>query len=398
MCVLARAGLRAGYQLGELRSKLWRIGRWAWCVWVRCGYCGKRAWLERHFLFGPRKCDALLCSVVSSICVPRASSLFSRSALIPTRILCRSAVALHTPAAPPQACWQAGVDLNEVVGGHDALKEQLRSKGVPDWKIQTVRGREAGRQGQGAGGQGAGSQEGRPGLQRTGATGQGAGEPGGCFLNNLHYPNLRSPHANRSRCAPRSVPATAASSVLRAAGSTSLTFAAIQIAPRPPQMRPEIRPRHRGALSSVLLVGGATRMPAVRRFLTHMTGIVPKEAAVDPDEAVALGAAVQVRNMRRFVLSPVFVLYGGAAMDPGGAVAVGRRCRCAKGILTLVPPFALSPAFASSGVVVVGPARGAGRLCRWVHKTGGEIATHYIVHSLAERGPNLLPAVLAPSP
>ncbi len=44
----------------------------------------------------------------------------------------------------PQACWQAGVDLNEVVGGHDALKEQLRNKGVPDWKIQTVRGRRHG--------------------------------------------------------------------------------------------------------------------------------------------------------------------------------------------------------------------------------------------------------------
>lgn len=35
-------------------------------------------------------------------------------------------------------------------------------------------------------------------------------------------------------------------------------------------------------------------MPAVRRFITHMTGLVPEEGEVDPDEAVALGAAVQV--------------------------------------------------------------------------------------------------------
>ncbi|GBF90941.1 molecular chaperone [Raphidocelis subcapitata] len=55
----------------------------------------------------------------------------------------------------------------------------------------------------------------------------------------------------------------------------------------------EIRPRGRSAISRVLLVGGATRMPSVRRFISHMTGLAPDEADVDPDEAVALGAAVQ---------------------------------------------------------------------------------------------------------
>jgi molecular chaperone DnaK (HSP70) len=38
-------------------------------------------------------------------------------------------------------------------------------------------------------------------------------------------------------------------------------------------------------------------MPAVRRFITNMTGqqpALPEESGVDPDEAVALGAAVQV--------------------------------------------------------------------------------------------------------
>ncbi|KAG2495678.1 hypothetical protein HYH03_006278 [Edaphochlamys debaryana] len=94
-----------------------------------------------------------------------------------------------------QACWQAGVDLNEVVGGHDALKQQLRSRGVPAWKVES--------------------------------------------------------------------------------------------------MQPEIRPRKRQPLSAVLLVGGATRMPAVGRFIANMTGLQPLEAALDPDEAVALGAAVQ---------------------------------------------------------------------------------------------------------
>jgi len=46
-------------------------------------------------------------------------------------------------------------------------------------------------------------------------------------------------------------------------------------------------------VDEVLLVGGATRMPAVRRFVQNMTGVAPKVTAVDPDEVVALGAAVQ---------------------------------------------------------------------------------------------------------
>lgn len=69
------------------------------------------------------------------------------------------------------------------------------------------------------------------------------------------------------------------------------------------QLKLEIRPKHRDPLSKVLLVGGATRMPAVRRFITNMTGLQPMDADVDPDEAVALGAAVQVRFAgHKFVL------------------------------------------------------------------------------------------------
>jgi molecular chaperone HscA len=46
------------------------------------------------------------------------------------------------------------------------------------------------------------------------------------------------------------------------------------------------------ALSGVILVGGATRMPLVRSFVEKLFGRAPL-ADIDPDEVVALGAAVQ---------------------------------------------------------------------------------------------------------
>ena len=42
----------------------------------------------------------------------------------------------------------------------------------------------------------------------------------------------------------------------------------------------------------VLLVGGATRMPAFRRFVENMTGLQPRGTLVDPDEARQLPHAV----------------------------------------------------------------------------------------------------------
>ncbi|HEY8923818.1 MAG TPA: Fe-S protein assembly chaperone HscA, partial [Polyangia bacterium] len=45
-------------------------------------------------------------------------------------------------------------------------------------------------------------------------------------------------------------------------------------------------------LSGVILVGGATRMPLVRRFVRDLLGREPL-ADIDPDQVVALGAAVQ---------------------------------------------------------------------------------------------------------
>jgi molecular chaperone HscA len=47
-----------------------------------------------------------------------------------------------------------------------------------------------------------------------------------------------------------------------------------------------------GQLAGVILVGGATRMPLVRRFVAELFGMQPL-ADIDPDEVVALGAAIQ---------------------------------------------------------------------------------------------------------
>jgi hypothetical protein len=60
---------------------------------------------------------------------------------------------------------------------------------------------------------------------------------------------------------------------------------------------PETRVRADGIsgrpISRVVLVGGATRMPAIGRLISALTGVVPQKT-VNPDEAVALGCAVHV--------------------------------------------------------------------------------------------------------
>ncbi|WP_216321357.1 molecular chaperone DnaK [Deinococcus aestuarii] len=45
-------------------------------------------------------------------------------------------------------------------------------------------------------------------------------------------------------------------------------------------------------IDEIILVGGSTRIPAVKRIVQELTGKTPNES-VNPDEAVALGAAVQ---------------------------------------------------------------------------------------------------------
>jgi molecular chaperone DnaK (HSP70) len=62
-------------------------------------------------------------------------------------------------------------------------------------------------------------------------------------------------------------------------------------------------------ISRVVLVGGATRMPAIGKLLTALTGVTPQKT-VNPDEAVALGCAVHVGvldGMEQFgkVLNPM---------------------------------------------------------------------------------------------
>jgi len=62
-------------------------------------------------------------------------------------------------------------------------------------------------------------------------------------------------------------------------------------------------------ITQVVLVGGATRMPAIGRLLAATIGVVPQKT-VNPDECVALGCAVQVGildgiNTDLQVLSPI---------------------------------------------------------------------------------------------
>ncbi|KAL7574874.1 hypothetical protein ACA910_010708 [Epithemia clementina (nom. ined.)] len=49
-------------------------------------------------------------------------------------------------------------------------------------------------------------------------------------------------------------------------------------------------------ISRVVLVGGATRMPAVGRLVSALTGTIPQKT-INPDEAVALGCAVHVGTL-----------------------------------------------------------------------------------------------------
>jgi molecular chaperone HscC len=84
-------------------------------------------------------------------------------------------------------------------------------------------------------------------------------------------------------------------------------------------------------LSEVILIGGATRMPIVRRAVARMFGRFPN-ASVNPDEAVALGAAVQAglkardAALKEVVLTDVCPFSLGVSTSrklPGGHVENG---------------------------------------------------------------------------
>ena len=173
-------------------------------------------------------------------------------------------------------CLQAGVDLGTVVREYE---EQLRRAGGKS----RARG---GKKGAGKKGGGQAAVQIRPKRrQPVSKVGLGAAAaapvlpyaalPGGVALR-LQACNLRALHhaaaaaglsLAQMRCAcwqlnrpnllppPRTTPPSSAS-------------------PRPAPLRPA---------RQVLLVGGATRMPAVRRFVRHMTGLEAEEEVVDPD-------------------------------------------------------------------------------------------------------------------
>ncbi|WP_439472094.1 Hsp70 family protein [Brevundimonas sp.] len=84
-------------------------------------------------------------------------------------------------------------------------------------------------------------------------------------------------------------------------------------------------------LSEIILVGGSTRMPVVRKAITRMFGRFPANA-VNPDEAVALGAAVQAGlksrdvALKEVVMTDVCPYSLGVEISergPGGRIANG---------------------------------------------------------------------------
>lgn len=85
------------------------------------------------------------------------------------------------------------------------------------------------------------------------------------------------------------------------------------------------------ALDEIILVGGATRMPLVRKAVTRMFGRFPS-ASVNPDEAVARGAAVQAAlkardaDLREVVLTdvcPYTLGVASAEKHAGGRIVEG---------------------------------------------------------------------------
>jgi molecular chaperone HscC len=90
----------------------------------------------------------------------------------------------------------------------------------------------------------------------------------------------------------------------------------------------DIRPE---SLAEIILIGGSTRMPVVRRTVARMFGRFPN-ATINPDEAVAMGAAVQAglkardAALKEVVLTDVCPYSLGidvAERLPGGAIEGG---------------------------------------------------------------------------
>lgn len=74
-------------------------------------------------------------------------------------------------------------------------------------------------------------------------------------------------------------------------------------------------------LEKIVLAGGATRMPVVRRLVTRMFGRFP-ECQIDPDQVVALGAAVQAGLKMKDAALDEVVMTDVAPYSLGVAVAM----------------------------------------------------------------------------
>ena len=88
---------------------------------------------------------------------------------------------------------------------------------------------------------------------------------------------------------------------------------------------------HPSQIDSIILVGGATRMPVIRNTIAQLFGRIPK-ASVNPDEAIARGAAVQAAllardsNVEEVVLTDVMPFSLGVEVSeqlPDGSVTHG---------------------------------------------------------------------------
>lgn len=85
----------------------------------------------------------------------------------------------------------------------------------------------------------------------------------------------------------------------------------------------QIRPKRRLPVSKVLLVGGATRMPAVHRFVRHMTGLEAEAEVVDPD---LVSHTPQLKLHTTSNIPPHLTLHaltGLLPADPGSRYALG---------------------------------------------------------------------------
>jgi molecular chaperone DnaK len=70
----------------------------------------------------------------------------------------------------------------------------------------------------------------------------------------------------------------------------------------------------------VVLVGAATRMPAVRELVATVTGLTPSYT-VDPEHAVALGAAIHAGLLTGQLRSGLELMDGGYVADQHNAVS-----------------------------------------------------------------------------